>query len=170
MPTIYAVYNTSTNEVVGGYEDTLEGELGPGFDTVEAPAEFEVGRYYLWVYDPGTSAVILKTGNDLKEAFKNDKRRLIKKYFNPDDVIETNGDIEGAVDVVVQILHHWVNGTTPTQQEKDNWNAFYAANEDHFRYDNTTALPQAIWDAMGTAKGEARTKETELKNDPEWVS
>lgn len=164
--TVYAIFNTSTNEVVGGYEDELNEELDTRYDSIEAPAEFEIDKFFLWVHDSGS--IVKKTGSEFKEAYLPIKKKLIQKHFNGFDPVETSGDVEGAVDVAVQMLHHFVNSTTPTQTEIDNWNAFYNTNKDYFRYAITSALPQALWDAMGAAKAAARSKEQDLKNDPDW--
>lgn len=166
--TIYALYATETNDVIGAVEADELPDAIPGGVYLEAPQGFTLdSNLGTWKYD-GVSAIVKKTGSDFKAGFAPKKKQLIQKHFEDFDPIETTGDVEGAVDVAMQMLHHFANSTTPTQTEIDNWNAFYNTNKDYFRYVITSQLPQALWDAMATAKAAARSKEQDLKNDPEW--
>lgn len=163
------MYSTDTNEILG-FMSSDDSPVLPGYGLADPPENWDWNKHEQWKYDPAQQIIVLKTGQPYIDAWTiiNGRtiQRLIEKYagqlFNP----VTMGQVEGAADVVVQMLHKWVNGDTPTQGEKDAWNSFVTKCGPYFKVTLAT-LPDEEND-MRDAKAAARQAEIDMKNDPEW--
>lgn len=162
-------YNTITNEIDSlriGISVHPEGE---NTALADIPDGFDIDEKILWKYSDGQIA--MKTGIELDIAMatlnESKAMELINRYAGFTNSPITLGQIEGALDLVVQILNKFVNDEELTQEEKDKWNAFVSTNEQFFKI-SLFGVSQEDFDDMADAKAAARQAEVDMKNDPEW--
>lgn len=164
------VYSKATGDIIGSglFDATAETETQ---GIADIPPGYKGHEYPIWRYDPGTEKMKRKTGQDLADAMVTLKARtrssLVKKHVGKliDPAIQ--GGMEAAMDLVVQMVHRWVNGEVPTQAEKDTWNAFITTCSLHYKITLGDAT-QKDFDDMAVKKQTVRQAEADMYNDPDW--
>lgn len=163
------LYRISDGECVGFGGEGLGAPAGQ--DVVDAPDKFFDYPTYFWKWN-GVDAVELKTGADLAAAQARQRGavigQLIDKYVgplgNPTAII---GSMEEMSDLLVQLVHKLVNGTTITQAEKNAFNLCVTTCAPKYKL-LLADVTQVVANAMLAKKAAARQAETDMKNDPEW--
>jgi hypothetical protein len=138
---------------------------------VDPPVDFKKEKMELWKYDPVSKAVAMKTSQELADAeaivYPRIKNRLIKKYAGALIHPVVQGKMEEIVDLCVQMITHFANGTVPSQIEVNAWNLVVTACASEFKL-LLADVTQADAAAMSAKKKAARQAEIDMKNDPAW--
>lgn len=162
------LYGKVTNELVGECHDSYVGNDNHG--VTDPPTDWSIEEKEIWKYDDVAEEVVLKTGQELADAqaivFPRIIERLMQEHAGALVHPRVIGQLEGAADVVVQMVHHWVNDTAPTQDEKDAWNSWHGKCASSFKVTLATLATEE--DGMAADKATARQAEVDMKADPDW--
>lgn len=164
------VYSLDDNSIVGLTEVAYIVKCDE-FGYVDIPMGFVWDDRILWIYDESAKAVIKKEGPELDDALRDlagrSAERLIAKYAGSTVSPQTIVLLEGACDLVVQVLNSWVNDIPLTAEETERWNEFYAQCAPFFVNELQGLSDDDIRD-MSVAKSIARQIKVDMKADPEW--
>lgn len=160
--------NKTSGELMGITGNDIETE-----ETITAkpPNGWRHEEMEKWRYDIDSGAIVEKKGLELNDALMNIAgrivERLIAKYAGSTVSPQTIGLLEGACDLVVQVLNSWVNDIPLTAEETERWNEFYAQCAPFFVNELQGLSDDDIRD-MSVAKSIARQIKVDMKADPEW--
>lgn len=163
------LYLKSTGEVIGIGEFAETDTHG----VIDIPDGFAYAESIKWRYDNAAGKVILKTGQEFADALAvlamRTKAGLVRKYAGEFVSPVIQGSMEAATDLVIQMVHKWVNGVKPSQAEIDAWNAFIKTCAPHYKLTLVDA-DQDEFDSMAKKKAAARKAEADMYKDPSWPS